>query len=227
MWNGPSAAMAEPEARLAVPADGQIRVAFLIDTGATVIDFAGPWEAFQDADAPGDQGFVLYTVGPSIDPVRVSGPGLHRHKGGFEAAFGGFEIVPEFSFEDAPQPQVLVIGAQGHHNAAKLEWIQRVSGEADVVLSICTGAFLLARTGLLDGLAATTHHDFYDSFASEFPRVRLVRGERFVDNGAIVTAGGLTSGIDGALHVIARYFGPDVAAGTARMMELTQTPRSS
>ena len=215
-------------ARLAVPSDGQIRVAFLVDEGATVIDFAGPWEAFQDADAPGDQGFVLYTVGPSREPVRVSGPGLHRRAGGgFGSAFGGFEIVPEFTFDDAPQPHVLVIGAQGNHSAAKLGWIRHVSASADVVLSVCTGAFLVARTGLLDGLSATTHHDFYDMFTSEFKRVRLIRDERFVDNGAVVTAGGLTSGIDGALHVIERYFGPDVAAETARVMEHTPTPRAS
>ena len=88
-------------------------------------------------------------------------------------------------------------------------------------MSVCTGAFKLAQVGLLAGLPATTHHDFWDRFAREFPDVELRRGLRFVDNGRIATAGGLTSGIDMALHVVARYYGTEVAATTARYMEYT------
>ncbi len=80
-------------------------------------------------------------------------------------------------------------------------------------------AYQLARAGLLDGLNATTHHDFWDDFAKEFPKVHLQRGARFVDNGRIATSGGLTSGIDLALHVVARYLGDDAAAATAKYME--------
>ena len=86
-------------------------------------------------------------------------------------------------------------------------------------MSVCTGAFQLGRAGLLKGLKATTHHQFWDEFQSEFPDVALQRGLRFVDNGRIATAGGLTSGIDMALHVVARYFGDEVAAATAGYME--------
>lgn len=86
-------------------------------------------------------------------------------------------------------------------------------------MSVCTGAFQLARVGLLDGLPATTHHDFWDAFEKEFPKVRLQRGPRFVDNGRVATAGGLTSGIDLALHVVGRYFGEETAARTAAYME--------
>jgi transcriptional regulator GlxA family with amidase domain len=90
-------------------------------------------------------------------------------------------------------------------------------------MSVCTGAFQLARAGLLDGQRATTHHDFYDRFADEFPQVHLERGLRFVENRRIATAGGLTSGIDLALHTVERYFGRDVAQWTADYMEYTGT----
>lgn len=190
---------------------GAIPVAFLLDEGATVIDFAGPWEAFQDAVVSGDaSGFELYTVAPTRASIRAT---------------GGMEIVPRYALADAPQPKVVVIPAQAggrmpvSTTSRKIDWIRHVAANADVVMSVCTGAFLLARTGLLDGLDATTHHDYFDDFAERFPKVRLLRGRRFVDNGKFVTAGGLTSGVDGALHVVARYYGVDAARASAAYME--------
>lgn len=97
----------------------------------------------------------------------------------------------------------------------------------DLTMSVCTGAFKLAKSGILDGKSATTHHEFYDAFAKQFPNVHLVRGERFVDNGSIVTAGGLTSGISAALHVISRYYDAQTAAKTAAYMEFTPTKREA
>ena len=94
-----------------------------------------------------------------------------------------------------------------------------MAATADIVMSVCSGAFILANTGLLDGLAATTHHLQYDDFEKRYPAVRLVRGRRFVDNGKYVTAGGLTSSIDGALHVVARFYGQAAAEKTAARME--------
>jgi YHS domain-containing protein len=86
-------------------------------------------------------------------------------------------------------------------------------------MSVCTGAFLLAKTGLLSGKGATTHHNGYRSFAIEFPDVQLKRGVRFVEDGNLASAGGLSSGIDLALRVVERYFGRDVATKTAYYME--------
>jgi transcriptional regulator GlxA family with amidase domain len=88
-------------------------------------------------------------------------------------------------------------------------------------MSVCTGAFQLARAGLLKGIPATTHHHFFESFTKEFPDVELRRGLRFVDSGRIATAGGLTSGVDLALHIVARYWGDEVAQATAAYMEYT------
>lgn len=86
-------------------------------------------------------------------------------------------------------------------------------------MSVCTGAFLLAKTGLLDGKSATTHHNSYKVFEKQFPKIALKRGARFVDEGNLASAGGLTSGMDLAMHVVERYFGRDVAQTNAFYME--------
>lgn len=184
-----------------------IRTAIVLAPGATVIDFAGPWEVFQDVSVRGHFGFRLYTVAADTEPLRATA-GLH--------------IIPDFSFADAPPPDLVVVPAL--RGSAELhEWLAHTAKQADLTMSVCTGAYQLARAGLLDGLEATTHHDFYDDFQHSFPAVRLQRGLRFVEHERIATAGGLTSGIDLALRVVTRYFGYDVAARTAEYMEYTGT----
>lgn len=200
----------EPAARLVPPPRGPIPVAFVISEDATVIDFTGPWEVFQDCQVesrstdPQDQmPFRLFTVAERRDPVRVT---------------GGMQIVPDHSVDEAPVPRVIVIPA--HRSSPRLlDWIKKASTTADLAMSVCTGAFALARTGLLDGRPATTHHQFLDRFAREFPKVEVRRGLRYVESGKVATAGGLTSGIDLALHVVDRYFGRAVAESTAGYME--------
>jgi len=188
------------------PAEGSIPVAFLVSEGAVVIDFCGPWEVFQDVSVPGRDGepFRLYTVAETTAPIRAS---------------AGLKIVPDYTFETAPPPKVIVIPAQRGRSEATLNWIRRSARAADVTMSVCTGASLLARTGLLAGKSATTHHDFYRGFAMEHPDIRLQRGVRFVDEGNLASAGGLSSGIDLALHVVERYYGREVATRTAYEME--------
>ena len=197
---------------LTPPAKGKIRVAFVMTERATMIDFAGPWEVFQDVHVEGRGAsheemmpFELYTVSESRKPIRTS---------------GGMQVVPDYAFDDAPLPHVVVVGAQ-QGSPGLSPWLRKVAEKEVVILSVCTGAFKLAQAGLLDGRAATTHHDFYDRFAKQFPKVRLVKSTRFVesDDALIFTAGGLTSGIDLALHIVERYFGRDVAQQTAIYME--------
>jgi transcriptional regulator GlxA family with amidase domain len=188
------------------PAEGSIPVAFVISEGAVIIDFTGPWEVFHDVMVPGRSGppFRLYTVSDSTSPIRAG---------------GGMKIVPDYNFENAPAPKVIVIPAQSEPSAAMLEWIRRSAKTTDVTMSVCTGAFVLARTGLLSGKAATTYHGAFVPFANEFPDIHLKRGARFVEDGNLATAGGLSSGIDLALRVVERYFGREVAQKTAYNME--------
>ena len=100
-----------------------------------------------------------------------------------------------------------------------IEWLRKVATTADVTMSVCTGAFKLAKAGLLSGKAATTHHEFLDKLQKEYPDIQVKRGVRFVEGEKISTAGGLTSGTDLALRVVERYFGREIAQRTATYME--------
>lgn len=208
------AVSASPNATTAPAPDfgGRIPVAFVMGPGSTMIDFAGPWEVFQDAGDGENQAFYLYTVSDSTDEIMTTGNFL-------DDKASGLRFRPDYGFADAPQPRVIMMGAQGGHTPAKIDWIRKASVKADYVFSNCTGAFLLAKTGLLDGLQATTHHDFFDGFEKQFPKVKLIRDTRYVDNGKIITSGGLTSGIDGALHIVERMLGRERAERTIAYME--------
>jgi transcriptional regulator GlxA family with amidase domain len=204
---------AEPKTikSLTPPAKGKIPVAFLLSPDAQVIDFAGPWEVFQDVHVPGRGAtmdelmpFGLFTVAESTQPIRAT---------------GGLQIVPDYDFDTAPVPRIIVVPAQSSASEATKQWLRKTSPKTDLTMSVCTGAFVLGAAGLLTGQAATTHHDSYDRFARTFPDVQLKRGVRFVENDKISTAGGLTSGIDLALHVVERYYGKDIAQQTASFME--------
>ncbi|MBV8638550.1 MAG: DJ-1/PfpI family protein [Candidatus Eremiobacteraeota bacterium] len=197
-----------------------IRVAFVLGPNSNLIDVAGPFEVFSDAQMPvkpgppphgldyypddNSQAFVPYTVSDAKEALTIG---------------SSLTVLPTYTYADAPVPQVIVMGAQSGQTPAKVAWIREMSKSADVVMSVCTGAFLLAKTGLLDGLRATTHHDYYDAFEKAYPNVTLVRGPRFVDNGKYKTAGGLTSGFELALHVVEQYYGDQRASMLARYLE--------
>jgi len=201
-------AAAEPAPRFARPASGPVDVAVVLTHGANVMDFAGAWEVFQDTPFPGTEepAFRLYTVSDSRAPLTLT---------------GGLKVVPDYTFDYAPPPAVIVVGAQAG-SPRMLQWLRQVnaSERTQVLMSVCTGAFKLAQAGILDGKSATTHHDFFDEFSRRFPKVNLVRGERFVQSGPhLFTAGGLTSGVDLALHIVELYFGAESARRTAAYME--------
>jgi transcriptional regulator GlxA family with amidase domain len=200
---------------LDAPRGRPLRVAVVITEGATMIDFGGPWEVFQDVHVP-ERGesmeeqmpFALFTVGAAKKPVQIS---------------GGMTVVPDYTFADAPAPDIVVIGAQ--RGAPELgAWLKRMHAEKRLVMSVCTGAFHLAQAGLLDGKPATTHHDFIERMKTRHPQVKVVQGDRFVQSDPLLyCAGGLTSGIDLALHVVELYFGREAAQRTATYMEYQST----
>src|SRR6266576_1248991 len=190
----------------APPAHGSIPVAFLVSEGAVIIDFCGPWEVFENVNVPSRAGnpFQLYTVAETTSPIHAS---------------GGMKIIPEYTFDTAPAPQVIVIPAQDGSSEAMMDWIRKATKNTDVTMSVCTGAFVLARTGLLSGRAATTHHNSYRSFVMQFPDVQFKRGARFVEDSNLASSGGLSCGIDLALRVVERYFGREVTSKTAYQLE--------
>ena len=188
---------------LALPEGRKIRVAFTLGQRSQVIDVAVPWEIFQDVIINGNSVFELYTVGANKRLVSMS---------------GGMLVVPNYSVFDAPQPDVIVSPA---HECSSdiIEWLKKASVDADLTTSLCTGAYHLAKAGLLDGLIVTTFHTMLDDFADKFPSVNVSREQTFIDQGHIITAGGLSAGIDMSLHIVSRYFGVDVAQQTADFIE--------
>jgi len=185
-------------------------VAILLFDGAEIIDFTGPWEVF------GAAGFDVYTVAATKAPVTTS---------------MGMTVVPNYTFADAPQPAVLVVPGGGvngaRHDPATLRWLVDTSRRSEQTLSVCNGAFIMASAGLLDGLTATTTFHLLTKLRTEFPKVTVVSDRRYVDNGAIVTAAGLSSGIDGALHVVDKMLGRGAAQLAALGIEYDWHPDGS
>jgi transcriptional regulator GlxA family with amidase domain len=137
--------------------------------------------------------FRVYTVAETAKPIPAS---------------GGMKFIPDYRLENAPAPKVIVIPAQSDPSEAMLEWIRKSSKTADLTMSVCTGSYVLAKTGLLAGKAAITHHGAYIDFAMKFPDIHVRRGVRFVEDGNLASSGGLTCGMDLALRVVERLSRP-------------------
>jgi putative intracellular protease/amidase/YHS domain-containing protein len=188
------------------PKSGSIPVAYPLSRGVVDIDFTGPWAIFGSVMPPGGDmtsPFHQYSVAETKASLVTA---------------SGLTVVPDYTYETAPQPKVIVIPAQDS-SEAMVQWIRKSSEGTDVTMSVCVGAFLLAKTGLLNGKSATTHHDAYKEFATQFPKVHVIHGVRFVDEGKLATSGGLAAGIDLAMHVVDRYFGRKLAEDTAYNLE--------
>jgi putative intracellular protease/amidase/YHS domain-containing protein len=204
------ATAAEPDEKvspLPVPTAGMVAAAFVLGKDAEVLDFCGPLEVFAGAATKdGKQLFAPYMVAATKDPVTVG---------------GGMKVVPDYDFKSAPQPKVIVIPAMNTTGAPQemYDWIRAVSKGTDVTMSVCNGAFVLAKTGLLNGKSATSHHGGYFSFAATYPDAHLKRGARFVEEGNLACSGGISSGIDLALRVVERYVGRDLTEQVIDGME--------
>ncbi|MDQ7030608.1 MAG: DJ-1/PfpI family protein [Ardenticatenia bacterium] len=194
----------------------QRQVGILLFDAVDVLDFSGPFEVFVIADRllREEHPFRVFTVAEHAAPVLTR---------------GRLSVNPRYTFQDCPPFDVLVVpGGAGvrreEKNVVLLNWLQKVAGEAEIVLSISTGALLLAQAGLLGGLAVTTHRGALEALRRAAPDA-LVRSEvRLVDAGHIVTSAGISAGIDAALHVVARLLGSEMAERTARAIEYAWRP---
>lgn len=193
-----------PEKKFALPASGIVKVAFVVSNNATLIDIAGPMQVFDQVQSPGTTGFQTFTVSASRAPIKA----------------GTMTIVPDYTFADAPDADIVVVGAQTGNDENYLGYLRRMNASHKLMLSVCTGASKFAQAGLLDGLDATSHHDYIDQFQQRFPKIHFLRDRSYVHSApTIYTAGGETSGIELALHITELYFDHDVAVKTARYME--------
>jgi transcriptional regulator GlxA family with amidase domain len=185
-------------------------VAILIFPEVEVLDFAGPFEVFAVAnELTGFETFHTFTVAELPGSIR---------------ARNGLKIVPDFTLETAPPPDILVVpGGAGTRPLLRkptvLEWIRQRARKAEVVASVCTGSLVLAQAGLLNNLRATTHHENFAELAALAPNTDLVEDARFTDNGQVLTSAGISAGIDLSLHIVARLLGEAAATQTARYME--------
>lgn len=161
-----------------------------------VLDFAGPFEVLgRAAQDDGRPCFSALTLGPTPEVECVD----------------GLRVRPHHILEDAPKLDILVVpGGPGARVPENLEpvlsFIRRQAVQVRLLASVCTGSYWLARAGLLDGLSATTHRSRLENFAAAFPQVKVV-GQKIVDQGRIITAGGVASGVDLGLHLVERFFG--------------------
>ncbi len=192
--------------------DGKIKVGILLFDEVEVLDFAGPFEVFSIP-------FKKDYEDKIFDVVTVSETGkLIRAK-------NGLLVQPHYSFENMPDVDVLIIpGGDGAdkieiNNPKIIAWIKEKSKEVKIIASVCTGAFLLAEAGLLEGRKATTHWGRFDKFAQDYPSCNLVRDVKFVDEEDIITSGGISAGINMSFHLVTKLAGLDVAKRTAKLME--------
>lgn len=191
-------------------------VAIVIYEGVEVLDLAGPAEVLEIAGSYGRTGdlpaFRLYTVAPSADPVTSQ---------------NFLTLVPDHTPATAPVPDVLVIPG-GQMRAVLgdeqfMGWLDRAMDSA-LTLTVCSGVSAPTQLGRLDGLEATTWHNLVDRLSQQHPEVDFQHGKRFVDNGNLITTAGVSAGIDGSLHLVARLLGLEVARETATYMEYPWTP---
>ncbi|MDQ7791396.1 MAG: DJ-1/PfpI family protein [Clostridia bacterium] len=182
---------------------------------AEVLDFAGPFEVFSTASRvkgrlqPGiPKPFEVYTIADSIRTVR---------------ARGGLMIQPHYDVTNHPHIDVLIIPGgvvtSELQRETIIDWIARTAQMSSITASVCTGAFLLGKAGLLYGKSATTHWEDIADFRAMFPDVNVQSETRWVDTDRIVTSAGISAGLDMSLYLVARLEGHDLAVGTARQME--------
>lgn len=185
-------------------------VAILVFDDIEVLDFAGPYEVFNVArELVSPEPFYVYTVAV-VDRV-VQGR-------------GNFAVQPHYTIETCPQPDLLLIpGGAGTRPLLKhdrlIAWIKEQSARVEVLMSVCTGALLLAKAGLLDNRTATTHHGAFKEFAALSPTATIVSDQRFVDHGNLITSGGVSAGIDMALYLVERLLGTEAKATVVDEME--------
>jgi transcriptional regulator GlxA family with amidase domain len=186
-------------------------VSILVFDDVEVLDFSGPYEVFNVAsEATVPPPFYVYSVGITDKPVQGRGK---------------FTFAPRYSIKDSPQADILIIpGGYGTRPLLKHEglvsWIADQARKVEWLVSVCTGALLLAKAGLLKGCQATTHHTAFDRLQELSPTTTIVKDERFVQSSTkIFTAGGISAGIDVALHMVNKLAGTKICTDVVEEME--------
>ena len=188
------------------------KIGILLFNEVEVMDFAGPFEVFSitENEVGKEKAFEVHTIARKKELI---------------IARNGLKIQPDYDFHDAPQFDILFIpGGYGAeeieiHNQETIDWIKSSFTRVQMMASVCTGAFLLAKAGLLDGRQATTHWMDLDRLEEHYPQVRVIRDIKFVDAFPIITSGGISAGINMSFYIVKKLLGLKVAKITAKRME--------
>lgn len=190
----------------------QWKIGILLFNEVEVLDFAGPFEVFSITNYPESnfKPFDVKTVAQTREIVR---------------ARNGLQVVPDCCFANNPKIDIIIVpGGYGAeeieiNNVLVIDWLKEQMSKVELMASVCTGAFLLAKAGLLDGKKATTHWMDIDRLEREFEKVTVERGVKFVDEGSIITAGGVSAGINMSIYIVTKLLGEKVGLSTAKRME--------
>lgn len=189
-----------------------LTIGILVFDEIEVLDLGGPFEVFSVASrlalrAGEEKPFEPALIATTLDPV---------------AARGGFRVLPQFTLNSHPQLDVLLVPGgvvdAVQHDATIVSWVREQSSLASLTASVCTGAFILAQAGLLAGRRVTTHWEDQDDLARQFPSLTVIPGVSWVDEGALITSGGISAGIDMSLHLVQRLHSRELALKTAHQM---------
>jgi transcriptional regulator GlxA family with amidase domain len=192
-----------------------VNIGVFVFEGAEELDYAGPWEVLAAwASHFPDDGVEVFTLAPEEGPLRSA---------------KGLTVVPDYTWQSAPPIDVLVYpGGAGNrvhlNNPAVADWLRGVAATAEIVASVCTGALVLADVGLLDGRPATTHWQYLDVLRDLGDDIEVRAGDRFVDDGNVITAAGVSAGIDMALHLVARLHSTERAREVRRYIQYDPEP---
>lgn len=190
-----------------LPRDRRLNVGFLVVDGVYNTELTAPYDIFQHTvfhTEPAVPGMEVFTVSPDGAAVTT---------------FEGLVLDPHYSFDDAPPIDVLVVPSAEHNmdtdleNEALIDWVRRTGESAFFVMSLCDGAFVLAKAGLLDGVACTTFPGDQDRFAETFPELDLRRGVSFVHDGKALTSEGGAKSFDVAMYLADVLYGEKAAQG--------------
>ncbi|MDX1491721.1 MAG: DJ-1/PfpI family protein [Pseudohongiellaceae bacterium] len=187
-----------------------MNVGIFIYENAEVLDFSGPFEVFSTANrlAGTEKVFNVFLVAEEACSV---------------IARGGYSVNPHYCFKDRPKIDVLVVVGGVHTEELKkarvINWVSKVSKSATIVASVCTGAFILAQAGLLANLKVTTHWEDIKDLQESYPDLTVIENQRWVEEGRVVTSGGISAGIDMSLHLVSKLISSGLAERTARQME--------
>jgi len=195
----------------------KINVAILIFNEVEVLDFSGPYEVFSRTRTIKGSDSRRNTDSAPFNPFTIA---MDKN---LIVATGGLKVIPDYSLDNSPKIDILVIpGGYGTrpllNNENLLNWIIKISKEVNIVSSICTGALLLAKSGLLDGKRATTHWGAIEALKSISNSINVITNRRIVDDG-IITSAGVSSGIDMSFEIVSKLFGEEVASDTAKYIE--------